>query len=180
MEYELTPWIEHETAKRIGRRGSKKKATVQLPMVVPKGSDYTYREVVLPCLTALADSRFQVASGEFQDALDAYRSGDLHHALTSCGATLESVLKTICSLKLWPYNPKKDALHALLRVCEKKGLFPSLYTAIIQSVGTIRNKLGSAHGRGPVGTIAFDRRYVEHCVALTAAHVSFLVNLANM
>ena len=177
MKYELTPWSE-----QVSRKGWRKQAerTVRYPIIVLKDTEFIYAEVVRPCLDLLVDDAYKVAAGELQDALEAHRRGDWQHALTACGSALESVLKTICSLKNWPYKPDGDTCGALLKVCQDHGLYPNFYTQILLGVATIRNKLSSAHGRGPEITYQPDRMHVEHCIALTATHITFLIKLATL
>src|SRR5579871_6060283 len=97
------------------------------------------------------------------------REGDYAEASTWCNSAFESVLKTICDLKGWAYNPK-DACAALLDTCRSNGLFWPFYTETLKGIGTIRNNLGSAHGRGPAPKYKAGREHASHMIATTCSH----------
>lgn len=177
--FELTPLHEKVFSPRQRRFTKTDREVTQYPSVIPKNDSHVYEEVIQPCMEVLGDERFETASSEFRDAMDSYRANDFHHAITSCASAIESVLKTICSINGWPCDPDKDGMDKLLETCKQNDLFPGYYKGIIQGVGTIRNKLGSAHGRGPDGTPQLDAHYADHCIALTAANILLLVRLGT-
>ena len=179
LTYELTPWTEQTTVLKKGLLRKTRQQSVRYPILVVKDTEFLYSEVVRPCLELLRDDRFHVAAGELQAALDAHRQGDWPATLTACCATLESILKTICAINGWKCQPDRDTCGVLLKICEDNGLYPNFYTQILLGVGTIRNKLGSAHGRGPEVDHQPSRVHAEHCIALTATHITFLLKLAS-
>jgi hypothetical protein len=119
------------------------------PQVIPLESEVTYTEIVAPALSVLSRPEFKQANSELLEAFVRHRRGDFDGTLTCCGSAFESVLKTICDAKQWPVNFDKDTLKKLVETCQEHGLFPSFYTEVFKSVGTIRNRLSDAHGRGP-------------------------------
>jgi hypothetical protein len=90
------------------------------------------------------------------------------------------VLKTICDLQGWRYDPDKDTCARLVKICKENGLFPPLYEAILVGTGTIRNKLGDAHGRGPNPVHQASQEQAAHMIQMTSAHITLLVGLAKL
>jgi hypothetical protein len=182
--YELTAWREIETAepaKLFDRTiGSGKSYRIEYPQIVKKDEQFTHEEIVRPCLIALGHPMLQTANAEMLTAFEDYRSGKYADALTSCGSAFESVLKTICDHFGWAYNPDKDTCSKLVGICRDNGLFPPFYAPIFEATGTIRNKLGDAHGRGPAPMYAVGKEHVDHMIQMTAAHIVLLVGLAKL
>lgn len=147
---------------------------------IPKGSEFQHQKVVKPALDLLSDRRFRVANDEMLDAHRKLRRGDLDDAVTSCCSAFESVLKTVCDLKGWTYDPDKDTLRALVKICKDHGLFPKFYVNTFEAAGTVRNKLGDAHGRGPQRLYSVDKANVEHLLQVTSSHILLVVKLAKL
>jgi methionyl-tRNA synthetase len=91
-----------------------------------KADDLLHRDVVLPCLEALTRPGLETARAEMLKAHEAYRRGEYADAITDAGAAFESVMKTICEKKNWPYNTDKDTCKSLVDICQTNGLFASL------------------------------------------------------
>lgn len=182
--YELTAWREIETgepAKLFGRIISGGKSIrIEFPRIIKKDEQYTHTEIVQPCLTALGHPKLATANSEMLAALEDYREAKYADALTSCGSAFESVLKTICDHHGWPFDPDKDTCSKLVSICRDNGLFPPFYAPIFEATGTIRNKLGDAHGRGPAPMYAVGKEHVDHMIQLTSAHIVLLVGLAKL
>jgi hypothetical protein len=153
---------------------------IEYPRIIRKDSQFTQANIVQPCLDVLAKPEFAQANKEMLDAFAKHRRGDFDGALTSCGAAFESVFKTICTHKNWPYDPDKDTLARLVDICNAKGLFPPFYAEVFKSVGTVRNKLSDAHGRGPIPLYSVGQDHLEHLIHFTSAHVVFLAKLAGI
>ena len=94
--------------------------------------------------------------------------------MTSCASSFESLLKTICSLNQWQFDPERDACSKLVGVCKTNGLFHPFYAATFEAIGTIRNKLSDAHGRGPKEIYIATKSHAEHFLRITASHMLFL------
>jgi AbiJ N-terminal domain 4 len=180
--YELTPWINRETdepVRRFGRRTNGKTYRTQYPEMVRRDTEFVHEEIVKPCFDVLSSKAFTVANEELLKAFAAYRRGEFDDALTSCGSAFESVLKTICDLKRWAYDPAKDTCAKLVQICQDNALFPPFYAEAFKSVGTIRNKLSDAHGRGPKPEYTVEKENVDHLIQMTAAHIVFLSRLVG-
>lgn len=179
--YELSPWVERfiDTPPNSIFKGAKEIET-QYPEFVRKDSQFTHANIVEPALDVLAKPEFAQANKEMLDAFAKHRRGDFDGALTSCGAAFESVFKTICTFKKWPYDPGKDTLSKLVDICKDRGLFPPFYVEVFKSVGTVRNKLSDAHGRGPVPLYDVGQDHLEHLIHLASAHIVFLVKLSGI
>jgi hypothetical protein len=149
------------------------------PSVIKKSEKTLHRSVVQPCLHVLTDPKFNTASDELLRAFAEYRRGDYADAVTGAGAAFETVLKTICTLKRWTYDKDKAACAALVEVCREKGLFYPFYAEIFKNVGTIRNKIGDAHGKGPTPEYQATKELAEHMLYTVCMSIHLLVTLAQ-
>ena len=110
----------------------------------------------------------------------AIRFGNYDEAITLAGAAFESVLKTICDITGWVYDKDRDTCRRLIKICQKNGLFPAFYSASFESVCTVRNRLGDAHGGGPVRSNTAQLEHAEHLVHLTSTNMLLLAKLAGL
>lgn len=175
MGYELTPVTQQTTKTKWGKRNEN-----VYPQIIKKTDEFTHEHIIKPALEVLRGRAFAVANAEMLKAHQEFRHGNLDDAITDCGAAFESVLKTICDAKGWPYDPDKDTLARLVSICRDNGLFPGFYAPIFEGTGTVRNKLGDAHGRGPAPLYSVGTEHVEHLLQMTAAHIVLLAKLANL
>jgi len=181
--FELTSFIEHESIKETSLFGRKRTGTVieyEYPRIIEKSNQLIHQEIVQPSIELLSDSRFQVANSEMLKSLTSLRNGDYEDAITLCGSAFESVLKTIIDFKGWNYGPDTDTCAKLIGICRDNNLFPSFYCPAFEAVGSIRNKLSDAHGRGPKKTNNVTKENAEHMVYITLAHIVFLAKCAGI
>ena len=181
--FELTSFIRHEVVKETSRFGRKRKGTVieyEYPRIIEKSNQLIHQEIVQPSIELLSDSRFQVANSEMLKSLTSLRNGDYEDAITLCGSAFESVLKTIIDFKGWNYGSDTDTCAKLIGICRDNNLFPSFYCSVFEAVGSIRNKLGDAHGRGPKKANNVTKENAEHMVYMTLAHIIFLAKCAEI
>lgn len=179
--YELTPpsTVDVGPGSLFGRTSpGMRSIRYEFPKIIKKDERTVHDKAVKPALEALRDPQMATANSEMLDAFEKVRNGDYDSAITSCGKAFESVLKTICSVKGWTYDPDKDACAKLVSICRDNGLFFGFYAPIFESVGTVRNKLG-AHGGGPKPAHTASREVAEHMIAMTCAHIEFLVRQAR-
>lgn len=183
--YELTQIrnipIEGETH-LFGTWGPKSKGAyrVETPRALKKDEKTTHKEIIQPCLHVMADARFATANTELLNGFDNLRQQKWADAITWFGSSFESVLKTICSIKKWPYDKDKDTCSKLVEICQQKSLFPGFYRPILEGVGTIRNKAGSAHGRGPAPEYKATEEMARHMEQLTCSHILFVIAQAKL
>lgn len=149
------------------------------PQATKKTDEVMHATVVLPALAVLADPMFSTANKEIREAHENYRHGRFDDANTACCRAFETVLKTICEHKNWPYDKDKDTLSTLVEICRDKGLFPPFYAEMFKHVGTVRNKLGG-HGKGPTPAYAVTAENVEHLIHITSANIILLAELAHL
>lgn len=179
MGYELTPFVEHPIEKSwFGRL--RKGIEYEFPRVIRRDDQLVHQEVIEPTLKLLTDSRLRVANSEMLKAYSALRLGDFEDAITLSCSAFESLLKTICDIKGWPYDPSRDTCSKLVSICRDHGLFPAFYAHILEVVGTVRNKLSDAHGRGPTPQYQVSREYAEHMVQMTSSHMLLVAKLAGL
>ena len=114
------------------------------------------------------------------------RQSDPEGAITAARTLLETVCKHILDEKGIEYNNKTDLPQLYHLVAVELNLSPSQYTedvfkqilgscsAIVNGLGTLRNRLGDAHGQGkkPVRPVA---RHAELAVNLAGSVALFLV-----
>jgi hypothetical protein len=181
--FELTSFIRHEAVKETSLSGRKRIGTVieyEYPRIIEKNNQLIHHEIVQPSMELLSGSRFQVANSEMLKSLTSLRNGDYEDAITLCGSAFESVLKTIIDFKGWSYGSDTDTCAKLIGICRDNNLFPSFYCPVFETVGSIRNKLGDAHGRGPKKTNNVTKENAEHVVHITLAHIVFLAKCAGI
>lgn len=115
----------------------------------------------------------------WQRALDR-RSSDPEGAITAARSLLEAVCKHILDARSVPYDSESIELHQLYKLTASElNLSPSQHTeaifkqilggcsAIVSGLGTLRNKLGDAHGKA------------QHAVRPAGRHAELAVNLAG-
>lgn len=181
--YELTPFIEHQVEKETYLFGKKRLGTVieyEYPKVIQRNDQIMHESVIEPTLELLSDSRFRVANSEIIQAHSALRSGEFEDAITLSCSAFESFLKTILDIKGWSYDPYRDTCAKLVSICRDKNLIPPFYCSAFETVGTIRNKLGDAHGRGPQITHQAKQEHAEHLIQMTSAHMLFIAKTAAL
>ncbi|GDX98651.1 hypothetical protein LBMAG48_10550 [Phycisphaerae bacterium] len=181
--YEFTRFIEHHVEKEGTLFGRKRKGTYierEYPRAIRRDNQLLHAEVTQPALELLAHSALRVANSEILSAHAAFRAGRYEDAITACGSAFESVLKTLCDQKKWAYDKDKDTCSKLVEICHANGLFPSFYVELFKRVGTVRNKLGDAHGRGPVPQHDVEAAHAEHMLHMTCSHIILLCRLAGL
>jgi hypothetical protein len=183
MGYELTPVVyapQTATNRRSWSSALIPRKVEQAPRIIRKDEKFSHQEIVQPTLHVLSDSRFASANRELLEGIDKLRLGEWADSITSCGAAIESALKTICTAKGWPYDPHKDTCSKLLDICREKGLFHPFYKPILEGTATIRNKVGDAHGKGPHTEFAATKELAQHMVHTCCSNIALLVSLAKL
>lgn len=181
--FEFTRYIEHHVERVSSAFGGVRKRRVlerEFPRAIRRDNQVIHNEVTAPSLEFLAHSALRVANSEMLQAYSAFRAGRFEDAITSCGSAFESVLKTICNQKRWSHDADRDTCSRLVDTCYKNGLFPSFYVELFRRVGTVRNKLGDAHGRGPSPQHDVDASHAEHMLHMTSSHIILLCRLAGL
>jgi len=115
------------------------------------------------------------------------RNSDPEGAITAARTLLETVCKHILDAHGIEYNAKKIELHQLYRlVANELNLSPSQHSeeifkqilggcsGIVNGLGTLRNKLGDAHGQGKL-LVKPAARHAELAVNLSGSVALFLV-----
>ena len=181
--YELTPFVEHHVDREAGVFGRMRKGRVieyEYPQVIRRDHQLVHQEIIEPTLKLLCDFRLRVANSEMLKAHSALRHGNFEDAITLSGSAFESLLKTICDIKGWSYDANRDTCSKLVNICCEHGMFPPFYLPIFEAVGTIRNKLSNAHGRGPTPLHQVSREHAEHMVQVTSTHMLLIAKLAGL
>lgn len=146
--------------------------------------------LIAPLDTAISDAlRTFDESGvhaAWQRALDR-RASDPEGAITAARTLLETVCKHILDAGGVQYNDRKIEVHELYKLTASElRLSPSQHTedvfkqilggcsAIVNGLGTLRNRLGDAHGKGPL-PVRPAVRHAELAVNLSGSVALFLV-----
>lgn len=177
--YQLTDYRGSAMPRGGVRIGGRPIPEEQLPRIIRVDHQWTHQEVIVPALQLLTNPAFEVANREFLAAHADHRAGRHDDAITKCGSAFESVLKTICTSKGWPFDANAT-LAPLIHVCAEHGLFPAFYEDLLTRTATVRNRLGDAHGRGPAPAHDVDSAHAEHMLSMTAAHIVLLASLGGM
>ncbi|MDU9049664.1 MAG: hypothetical protein Q3M30_12510 [Candidatus Electrothrix sp. Rat3] len=135
-------------------------------------SQFIHSEAVKPVLSLLKAQRYHSVNQEFLQAHEHYRHGRYEESTNECLKALESLLKTICSERNWPYD-QKDTAKKLIATVLKNGLIPSfmqnqlniMQNLLDSGVPTVRNKL-AGHGQGPT------QREMPDYIASYALHLT--------
>ncbi len=128
--------------------------------------------------------------GAWQRALER-RNTDPEGAITAARTLLETVCKHILDAKGIVYNNNKIELHELYKLAANElSLSPSQHTedvfkqilggcsAVVNGLGTLRNRLGDAHGQGRAPARPASR-HAELAVNLSGALSLFLISTLN-
>jgi hypothetical protein len=146
--------------------------------VVRAEDEVTFSEAIAPALSVLSAPHFQAANLEFRDALDEYRRGHYGDCLTTCGSSLESVMKILCQRNGWPIDEKKDTAATLLKVVVSHSMLDPFFEQPLMLIATMRNRLSSSHGGG-TAVRHVERHVAQYAVTSTAAAIVLLVHEAG-
>jgi hypothetical protein len=146
--------------------------------IIRVDSEFIHTEVVKNALILLHKKQYAGSQDEFLKAHEHYRNGDFKESLEECLKSFESLMKSICAKRNWPYS-NKDNAKQLIDICFENRLVPefwqSQYSALrsmLESgVPTGRNKL-AAHGQGEEITVV-PRHIVAYMLHMTAATIVF-------
>ena len=147
---------------------------LEYPKVILLENDVTHSSIAEPALALLANPVFSSANTEFLEALQHYRKGEYGDCLTKTGSSLESVLKIICDQKNWSYN-QGDTLSTLLDIIFQESGLDSFFNQPIMLIGTLRNRLSTAHGAG-VQNKTVPKHKAQFAVNATASSIILLIS----
>lgn len=178
LPYQLTYWIVCKEADQgLPTTGPPPMRTTidttAFPQVIRVDEDVTHQEAIKPALAALNAPHFNQPNQDFLKALRHYRDDEFADCLTACGATMESTLKVLCDRNGWQYN-QTDTLKTLLDVVILNSSLESFFKQTLMLIGTIRNHLSSAHGRGAAAQ-PVPRHIAQYAITNTAAAVILLI-----
>jgi hypothetical protein len=117
-----------------------------------------HQNAVKPALQILTGKEYNHANEEMLAAFDDYKKGDYDDCLAKCCSAFESVLKVIHHREKWPFldssgvpvpTPieKAPAGPLVTSYIQNSGL-ESFFDQPLMIIGTLRNRLSSAHGQG--------------------------------
>ena len=147
------------------------------PRVIRRDSTVLHNTAIEQSLSLLENPMFSSANSEFLEALGHYRKCEYADCLSKCGSSLESVMKIICHRKKWPYNQSDTAGPLLEAIVRESGL-EGFFREPLILVGTIRNRLSSAHGAGTQQR-AVPKHKAAFAINATASAILLLVEETN-
>lgn len=115
------------------------------------------------------------------------RTTDAEGAITSARTLLESVCKHILDEEQVSYDDKDDLPKLYRKTAEKLNIAPSQHTeevfkmilggctAVVEGLGTLRNRLSDAHGKGKIAAKP-QPRHAELAVNLSGALTQFVLS----
>ncbi len=123
--------------------------------IIRVDSNFAHKEIIIPALAILSETKYATANKEFRDAHQLYRQKDYRKAIHQCGNAFESVLKVISDERGWELDADKTTASKYLDKVFEDALIPNYIqgeltglAAVLKSgVATIRNKAGG-HGEG--------------------------------
>jgi hypothetical protein len=146
-----------------------------------------------PAVAAISAELLDFSEGGVQDtwrkALERMTS-DPEGAITLARSLLESVLKHILDERKVAYNDKADLPELYRLVAKELNLAPDQHTedtfkrilggitSVVNELGSLRNRLGDAHGKGK-GSVKPAPRHAELAVNLAGSIALFLVETAK-
>lgn len=140
--------------------------------VIPKDSHVIHETAIEPALELLRQPAFRHANAEFMAALEDYRHQKFGDCVTKCNSSYESVMKVICGQKGFGYT-QGDTTAKLLRTIMGQTQMDSFWESPLLIVGTLRNKLGSAHGAGEKAKVV-PEHVAKYALNVTASAMVFL------
>lgn len=190
IEFEFSPYVEREELVEseqqnlgsfYGRMPSNSVVIqTETPRAMRRDEKRIHCEVVKPCLEVLTHDIFESANKELLDAFQEFKNGRYADAITDAGSAFESVLKILCREKGWAFDNDKDTCSRLLEICQSNGLFYPFFREILQGVGTTRNKIGDAHGKGPKASFPATRAYAEHMLFAVCNNINLVVTISGV
>jgi len=140
--------------------------------VIPKDSQVIHETAIEPALELLRKPAFCYANTEFMSALEDYRHQRFGDCVTKCNSSYESVMKVICGQKGFGYA-HGDTTSKLLRTIMGQTQMEGFWESPLLIVGTLRNKLSSAHGAGEVPKVV-PEHVARYAMNMTASAIVFL------
>ncbi len=177
LAYRLTDYIQTVIPKITGQRHATMET--EYPTIIPISDEVTFTQSIKPALAILSDHNYSMANSELLDAFSNCKTGHYDESITKSCSAYESFIKSICSLKGLSFDPQRDTCSRLVKHLIDAGYLPSWYTPCLESVGTIRNRIGSAHGRGPAPTEVPRRYHAEHMFNLVCSHIQLIYEAQN-
>lgn len=147
--------------------------------IIQSDSEFMHSQVVEPTIMLLQYKGFERPEAEFMEAYQHYRRGELHEAIVDAGKALESVLKIALERHGVILAGNENASVLIPKVTDKI-LPPHLRTQlqslvkIMETVPSLRNKPGVAHGAGSRDADTLDS-IAGYALNVTAATILFVV-----
>ncbi|MFA0714756.1 hypothetical protein AB4622_01920 [Vibrio splendidus] len=129
------------------------------PKVIRKDSETINHTAIEPVLTLLRSKEFSAANQEFMAGLEDYRHGKYRDSVTKCCSAFESVMKVVCKQRKIKLKGNETVGPLISKLIADTNL-PTFFDQPLMIVGTIRNKLGIAHGSGE------EEKHVSENIAL--------------
>jgi len=161
-------------------RAASSKFISSYPTIINITDEREYIEMIQPTLTILRDPRFKVCDEELREAFICQRNSDFGESITKSCAAFESFMKTICAINSIEFDRNRDTCSKLIGIMIEHGKISEIYRGHLESIGTIRNKIGSAHGRGPEQLFVPGKSHSEHLINVVCSCMLLLHQSSNL
>lgn len=147
LPFALTGFVHEEVRTHLFGQPRQGYRVATYPQVICREHQLLHEMAIAPALELLAGTAFGSANREMLAAMADYRKRDYGDCLTKCGSAFESVMKIICDRKGWQYQ-QSDTVSVLLDNILPRTTLDGFFKQPLMLVGTLRNRLSSAHGAG--------------------------------
>ena len=176
LPYFLTGFV--SSREYIHAGGRREMVVEAYPQIIRRESTVLHNTAIEPTIKLLENPMFGSANSEFLEALGHYRNGEYPDCISKCGSSFESVMKIICDRNEWTYRQTDTARILLENILDKSGL-DGFFKEPLMLVGTIRNRLSSAHGAGAQQRVV-SKHVAAFTINATASAILLLVEEANL
>lgn len=146
--------------------------------IIKVEDQFIHQNATKKTLELLSDKRFRSANDEFLQAYDEYKASEFRECLTHCCSSMESTLKTICTIKGWPFN-ERDTASPLLKTYIQNSDLPTFFEQPLMLIATLRNRLSSSHGAGPAGKDV-PEHFAKYALNASASAILLLIESAEL
>lgn len=142
-----------------------------------------HANIVKPVLYFLQQEEFKGVEDEIYDAFDYLKDNDYKNTVLYASKAFESMMKTICKLKMYTYNNDKDTAKELINILVKNKYIPqysqnhlhAVQNTLESGLPVLRNKTGG-HGQGDA-IVQLPTEFANYALNLACTNILFLAGL---
>lgn len=142
-------------------------------------SSHTYKEIIIPTLVLLNDSKFANIDVEYRKAFEELKNGNYESVLVEANKAFESTMKIICDLKCYGL-PNRHTATALIAHLRQNNFIANFQdekfnglSKTLESTSITRNNQ-AGHGQGSVVARNLSLMYAEYALRVSASNILLL------